>query len=79
MSYPYAPYDGRPHFGLTTREREIISLVSAGYTNKDLAEEFGISENAAHDYLTHVFEKLGVSNPVELVLFVAHHGLIDSD
>lgn len=79
MSYPYAPYDDRPQFGLTPREREIIGLVSAGYTNTDLALEFGISESAARDYLADVFEKLGVSNPIELVLFVAHHGLIESD
>ncbi len=79
MSYSYTSYDERPDFGLTACEREVVSLVSAGYTNKDLAQEFGISESAAHDYLTQVFEKLGVSNPVELVLFMAHHGSVASD
>jgi DNA-binding CsgD family transcriptional regulator len=66
-------------FGLTPRERQVIALVGAGYTNKDLARELGISENTAKHHLTNVFDKLGVSNRLELVLFAVEHRLINED
>jgi len=64
----------REHSSLTGREREIVELVSAGYTNRELARKLEISENAVHYHLAGVFDKLGVSNRIELVLFVAHQG-----
>jgi DNA-binding NarL/FixJ family response regulator len=48
----------------------------AGYTNKDLARELGISENTAKHHLTNIFDKLGVSNRLELVLYAVDHGLV---
>jgi two-component system, NarL family, nitrate/nitrite response regulator NarL len=66
-------------FGLTPRERQVIALVGAGYTNKDLARELVISENTAKHHLTNVFDKLGVSNRLELVLFAVEHRLINED
>jgi two-component system, NarL family, nitrate/nitrite response regulator NarL len=66
-------------FGLTPRERQVIALVGAGYTNKDLARELTISENTAKHHLTNVFDKLGVSNRLELVLFAVEHRLINED
>jgi len=66
-------------FGLTPRERQVIALVGGGYTNKDLARELTISENTAKHHLTNIFDKLGVSNRLELVLFAVEHGLIKDD
>lgn len=71
----YIPYEGRPNFGLTARERQVIALVGAGFSNRDLALELGISENTAKHYLTSVFEKLGVANRIELLLFAVDQGL----
>lgn len=73
------PSVGGRDFGLTQRERQVIALVGAGYTNKDLARELGISENTAKHHLTNVFDKLGVSNRLELVLFAVEHRLINED
>ena len=67
------------NFGLSSREMEVIGLIVAGYTNKDLARELGISENTAKHHLTNIFDKLGVSNRLELVLFAVEHHLINED
>ena len=79
MNPSYTPSDGRQDFGLTARERQVIALVIAGYTNKDLAQKLGISENTAKYHLTNVFDKLGVSNRLELVLFAIDQGLTQED
>lgn len=76
---PVAPPVVNQDFGLTPRERQVIALVGGGYTNKDLARELSISENTAKHHLTNIFDKLGVSNRLELVLFAVEHGLIKDD
>jgi two-component system nitrate/nitrite response regulator NarL len=64
-------------FSLTRREVEIVRAVVAGYTNKEIAMRSSISENTVKSHLTHIFNKLGASNRVELALFAAHHRLLD--
>ena len=74
---PSHAVSGAPrNFGLSSREMEVIALIVAGYTNKDLARELGISENTAKHHLTNIFDKLGVSNRLELVLYAVDHGLV---
>jgi two-component system nitrate/nitrite response regulator NarL len=65
----------RKSYGLTPRELEIVSVIVAGYTNKDIAGKFGISEQTVKHHLTNIFDKLGVSNRLELALFAVHHDL----
>jgi len=62
-------------FGLTGRELEVIATVVAGYTNKDIAQKFSISEHTVKNHLTNIFDKLGVSNRLELMLFGLEHRL----
>jgi len=64
-------------FGLTRREVEVIALIVGGYTNKDVAKKFGISEHTVKHHLTNIFDKLGVSNRLELALFSIDHHLAD--
>jgi two-component system, NarL family, nitrate/nitrite response regulator NarL len=64
-------------FGLTRREIEIVRAVVSGYTNKEIAGRSSITENTVKSHLTHIFNKLGASNRVELALFAAHHRLLD--
>jgi len=64
-------------FGLTRRELEILRCIVGGHTNKEIAERSSISENTVKCHLTHIFNKLGASNRVELALFAAHHRLLD--
>jgi len=62
-------------FGLTARELEITGAVVAGYTNKDIAQKFSISEHTVKNHLTNIFDKLGVSNRLELTLYALEHRL----
>jgi DNA-binding NarL/FixJ family response regulator len=62
-------------FGLTRRETQIIGALVDGQTNKDIAGRFGISECTVKNHLTNVYDKLGVYNRVELVLFAMNQGL----
>jgi len=65
-------------FGLTPRELEIVSAIVLGYTNKDIARKFTISEDTVKHHLTNIFDKVGVSNRLELALFAIEHRLVGS-
>jgi two-component system nitrate/nitrite response regulator NarL len=65
-------------FSLTDRELEVISKVAAGYANREIAQEFSITEKTVKHHLTNIFDKLGVSSRLELALFALHHGLTPS-
>jgi two-component system, NarL family, nitrate/nitrite response regulator NarL len=67
------------NFGLTPRELEILATIVAGYTNKDIAQKFSISEQTVKHHLTNIFDKLGVSNRLELALFAVHHQLVQQE
>jgi len=64
-------------FGLTPRELEIVSAVVAGYSNKEIAEYFKISEDTVKHHLTSVFDKTGVASRLELAVFAMQYGLGD--
>ena len=54
---------------LSKREHEVAQLVSDGLSNREIARQLGLSEHTIKNYLFHIFEKLGMSSRVELVLF----------
>ncbi len=58
-----------PSLGLTARERQVVAAIVVGCTNADIAEKFAISSKTVKHHLTKVFDKLGVSNRLELALF----------
>ena len=62
-------------FGLTPRELEIVSAVVAGYSNKEIAEYFKISEDTVKHHLSNIFDKLGVLTRLELALFAVNQAL----
>lgn len=68
-----------PKTKLTRRELDVVAAVVAGYTNKDIASKYQISEDTVKHHLTNVFDKLGVSNRLELALFAINHHLVDTD
>jgi two-component system nitrate/nitrite response regulator NarL len=71
-----APYQAiSPHSKniLTKREREVVSLVSQGMTNQDISRRLNLSTHTVKNYLFRIFEKLGISNRVELVLYSLDH------
>jgi DNA-binding NarL/FixJ family response regulator len=61
--------------GLTVRELEVIGLVGEGRRNKQIGERLFISEKTVRHYLTSIFDKLGVSDRLELMIYAYQHGL----
>jgi DNA-binding NarL/FixJ family response regulator len=59
---------------LTPREEQVVALVAEGLGNRQIARELNLSEHTIKKYLFHVFEKLGVSSRVELVLYAVNNG-----
>ncbi|HKW16063.1 MAG TPA: response regulator transcription factor [Terriglobales bacterium] len=59
---------------LTSREEQVVALVTDGLSNRDVANELGLSEHTVKKYLFRIFEKLGISSRVELVLYALHNG-----
>ena len=70
-----APGKGRERSPLSAREREIVALVAQGYKNKEMAEKMFISEQTVKNHLHNIFDKLGVSDRLELALYAIHKGL----
>jgi two-component system, NarL family, nitrate/nitrite response regulator NarL len=68
----------RADFGLTRREREILTLVVEGDTNKGIARRLSVGEDTVKHHLTSIFNKTGVSSRLELALFALHYHLVES-
>ena len=68
-----APTMDRHALPLSNREREVSGLVVQGFLNKEIAEKLFISEQTVKNHLHNIFEKLGVSNRLELALYIIQH------
>jgi len=76
--FPAAHTNGKPpreRAQLSQREREIIVLIAQGYKNKEIAEKMFITEQTVKNHLHNVFDKLGVSDRLELALYAIHNSL----
>jgi DNA-binding CsgD family transcriptional regulator len=56
------PAEFSSEFGLTTREREVLSWLSKGKTNRDIAQILGLSPRTVDKHLEQIYAKLGVEN-----------------
>lgn len=65
----------RDRYPLSQREGEIVTLVAQGFKNKEMAEKMLISEQTVKNHLHNVFEKLDVSDRLELALHFVSRGL----
>jgi DNA-binding NarL/FixJ family response regulator len=64
----------QPH--LTERELSIISCITQGMRNKEIAYQIGTTEQVIKNYLRKVYDKLGVSDRLELALYCLHHQVL---
>ena len=59
---------------LTPREEQVVALVAEGMGNREIAYELNLSEHTVKKYLFRIFDKIGISTRVELVLYAVNHG-----
>jgi DNA-binding NarL/FixJ family response regulator len=59
---------------LTPREEQVVALVAEGLSNRNIARELDLSEHTVKKYLFRIFDKVGISTRVELVLYAVNHG-----
>lgn len=57
---------------LTKREEDVVRLLTDGLQNREIAQELNLSQHTIKNYLFHIFDKLGVSSRIELVLYAAN-------
>jgi DNA-binding NarL/FixJ family response regulator len=67
----------RKTYGLTPRELEVVGCIIEGCSNRDIAKQFGLSEETVKRHLSNIFDKTGVSTRLELALFAIAHHLIE--
>jgi two-component system nitrate/nitrite response regulator NarL len=65
-------------YGLTRREVDIITKIASGRSNKEVGEEFAISERTVKHHLTNIFGKVGVSSRLQLALFAVNQHFMSS-
>ena len=62
---------------LTAKELRIVALIVQGYKNKEIASQLGTTEQVIKNYLSNVYDKIGVSDRLELALFTIHHRILN--
>ena len=65
----------RPRDTLTQREKTIISYLMQGWRNREIARHLGITEQTVKNHLRTIYDKVGVSDRLELVLYAIHQRL----
>jgi DNA-binding NarL/FixJ family response regulator len=68
-----------PRHRLSQKEMLIISGVTQGLRNKDIAQEIGTTEQVVKNYLRKIYDKLGINDRLELALFTVHQRLLERD
>jgi len=66
-------------FALTPRQQQLMDLVALGKRNKEIAFQLGTTEQVIKNYLRKIYDKLGVSDRLELALYCLHNKIIKSD
>jgi DNA-binding NarL/FixJ family response regulator len=61
---------------LTPKELKIVALIVQGFKNKEIATQLGTTEQVVKNYLRNVYDKIGVSDRLELALFTIHHRIL---
>ncbi len=67
---------GHAFAALSPRERGVLTLLSDGLSNADIAAGLGISEKTVRNHLSHLFDKLGVWSRAQAIVFAREHGFV---
>ena len=69
----------RPELRLSPKQTEIITYITRGMRNKEIAFQMGTTEQVIKNYLRKIYEKLGVTDRLELALYCLHNKIIKPD
>lgn len=72
------PAGAKPKVQLTPKESLIVSCVTQGMKNKEIALRVGTTEQVVKNYLRKVYDKLGVADRLELALYCLNHHIVDN-
>lgn len=72
---PDAPIRVELPDGLTAREAEVLGLIGAGFTNREIAERLFVSEATVKTHINHMFAKIGARDRAAAINYAAEHGL----
>ncbi|WP_145050099.1 MULTISPECIES: response regulator [Paenibacillus] len=75
QEFPAPRSEDVPDNPLTARELEILQWVSAGYTNREIADQLGISEQTVKNHLKNILQKLQLENRVQLTRYALESGI----
>jgi len=73
------PNGSRPKVQLTPKESLIVSCVTQGMKNKEIALRVGTTEQVVKNYLRKVYDKLGVADRLELALYCLNHRVVEGE
>ena len=71
---PGVPNSESPFFTLSSRERQVLSLICEGLSNVEVAERLAITEKTVRNHASNIFDKLGVWSRTQAIVFARDHG-----
>lgn len=72
---PSEPVEEEPDIQLSPREVDIVRACCQGKLSKEIADEFGISKKTVDNHKSAIYQKLGICNNTELILYAVKHGI----
>lgn len=63
---------------LTERERQVVTLLAEGYTNREIARDLGVAERTARTHVSNILTKLGLSSRTQAAMWAVREGLVDA-
>ncbi len=68
--------ENRQPDGLTEREAEVLTLLAQGLDNNQIAEQLSVADVTVRTHISHILDKLHLSNRVQATLYALHEGYI---
>jgi len=77
LQAPSLHNQSKPAYNLTERELEVLALLVEGLNNREIAERLVVSRATAKAHVSHIFDKMGVSNRAEAITLALRENIID--
>ena len=67
------------YYGISSREKEVLGLIQRGLRNQEIANELSLGDGTVRNYISSIFEKLGVRNRTEAIQKAMEIGLLTDE